>query len=383
MTSKKDDFGSRFKNVKEMMSKLQLEEAIKNLKDLLADTAYKSYEGLLVGELGQAYFLGGNASLAIQETIRAINICRADKDVEGINAYFENLIEMYRYDDKTKEAADTCESFVGFLKAIGDVQKATKHIAWAKRIRNGEPLNRIVVRIGGLELELDELKDINLKDFSGNLQLIYKRNKISLPSCTTWMNIGKQKGSAGDFEGAIKAFRIAANFDKFSPDPKYEEGYTLMQLCRFDEALESYKECERLAPSWYNVRSDLYLAQQLSKGAISKDDFPIYNALKEGMISDLSVIDKLLKLYPHFGGLYLLKGTKLSDANHKQEAITILREGLKHVTEDAETHSKILTQLAVCLPEGKEKESLIDEAIKLNGSIFNSAAVLIQKILGK
>jgi len=156
----------------------------------------------------------------------------------------------------------------------------------------------------------------------------------------------------------------------------------LCRLCRFDEALESYKECERLAPSWFNVRSDLYLAQQLSKGAISKDDFVVYNSLKEGIINDLSLIDKLLKLYPHFGGLYLLKGTKLSNANKKKEAEAIFREGLKCVKEDQETHAKILTQLALCLPEGKEKENLINEAIQLNGSIFTSATALIQKILG-
>lgn len=77
------------------------------------------------------------------------------------------------------------------------------------------------------------------------------------------MDQGKKFGSQSKFEQALQAFRKAAEADPLSPDPKYEEGYTLLFLGKYKEAVEAYQKCKELAPGWFNVNFDLIIATML------------------------------------------------------------------------------------------------------------------------
>ncbi len=64
----------------------------------------------------------------------------------------KNMVEVYRYMDNGKEASFWCDKLGKWYDEVGEHILASQAFRRAKRIRDGEPLNRIVVCIHELLL---------------------------------------------------------------------------------------------------------------------------------------------------------------------------------------------------------------------------------------
>jgi tetratricopeptide (TPR) repeat protein len=69
----------------------------------------------------------------------------------------------------------------------------------------------------------------------------------------------------GKYKEALECFQKAHQIDVYAPEPMYDEATTLLQLGRYQTALEAYKLTEQLAPGWYKVRLYIWLTEMLVK----------------------------------------------------------------------------------------------------------------------
>jgi tetratricopeptide (TPR) repeat protein len=108
------------------------------------------------------------------------------------------------------------------------------------------------------------------------------RNRGVLPRAKQIMDRGMYLGSAGQFEQALQLFIEAGTIDGYNPDAPYQQGFTLMKLGRYHEAVVALRHAERLAPGWYHVGSNLWLAEAAAN-----------NRLPGSLINDILVLDDL------------------------------------------------------------------------------------------
>jgi tetratricopeptide (TPR) repeat protein len=151
------------------------------------------------------------------------------------------------------------------------------------------------------------------------------------------MDRGMYLGSAGQFETALKMFIEAAAIDPYNPDPSYQQGFTYMKLGRYNEALAAYRITERLAPGWYHVAANLWLAEAA-----------VTNRCPSSLINDMLVLEDLdspsmkealamalLERHNDVGALYLSYAEAARDHETSPRAPevieTILRNGIAKV----------------------------------------------------
>src|SRR5207248_10873000 len=110
--------------------------------------------------------------------------------------------------------------------------------------------------------EIDEIGSVEGK----RVRFIFERNRITLRPAEQLTRQGEQAGSEGRHDEALACFGGAAQADGFDPHARYLAGFALLHLKRYPEAIESYQTAEELAPGWFHVRANLWLAQQLASG---------------------------------------------------------------------------------------------------------------------
>ena len=117
--------------------------------------------------------------------------------------------------------------------------------------------------------ELDEIGCV--EGIEGKRVLfVFERNRITLHPAEELTRRGMDLGSQGHREEALALFREAAQADPYDPHAHYQEGYTLLQLQRYPQAIESYQATEQLAPGWFDCRNNLWLTEQLALGKLQR-----------------------------------------------------------------------------------------------------------------
>lgn len=362
----------------ELMGELRYSEARQLLTDLLIDvrglrgSGADHYLPITLGQLGECYFQSGEADKAVGPWQQALALCRQHGDAEGVAAYLGNLYEAHRYLGQAEPAAACAAELADVLEQQGQPAEAARHRQQAAIVRAGEPLNRIVALVNGRRYDPDEAPTVR----DGKVQFLYERNRITLQPAVVQIRRGEELGSAGRYEEALEAFRAAAHADPFDPQSRYEEGLTLLCLGRYAEAVEIYEAAERLAPGWFNCRSDLWLARQLALGTLDHGVFLALRRLEDDTSLDAAakvrLAEEALRQAPRVALLHLFLGRSLADGGRPKDAESAYRQGLACV-EDPDVKTRLLLNLGVVVKSPEERTRLLQEARALNGNLTAAA----------
>jgi tetratricopeptide (TPR) repeat protein len=162
----------RLQKGKELMESLRYEEAIvllsDNLRDLVRlDTKDRGVDRTLAvtyGFLGDCFFQSGEAEKALGPTETALELCERIGDTDGVCTYLGNLYEVCRYLGKSESAAAYAERLGELYEKQGRVPEAARQRKRAKLLRQGEPLNRVVMDFRGETFELNDIPKLDLRD---------------------------------------------------------------------------------------------------------------------------------------------------------------------------------------------------------------------------
>ena len=348
-----------------------------SLSDGMEGPALKPLLSVTYGLLGQTYFHQGRAAEAFDLVLKAQTMCQEQNDLEGVLAYTTALYQITRYTGHIEEAAACCDALADVLTSIDRKGEAD---AWRKKaleIRKGEPLNRVQVVINGVTRELDELQGVELGDAAKTqMQFHFKRNRITPTAAEQCCRNGMLLGANGRFEDAVKEFQNASKLDPFDPEAHYKRGFTLLQLRQYNDAVTAFHATEKLAPGWFQCRSDLWLAQQLASKRYPHSVFDSLCYLADGKDELQRKIEKAqawIDKHPDFAPFYLYLGQNLQEKNEPAAAKEAYIKAME-LAEDDDLRTRVLVSLAIGLPpESEERTKYLEEAIKLNGNLLSAA----------
>lgn len=339
----------------------------------LTGNAVDEYLPKTQARLGVCLFHLGDTAGALPPLMQALEGCRRQGDHEGVSAYLESLYEIHRYRGEAEDAARCLEERATLREQLGERAGAERDGVQAKIVRAGEPLCRLQVEVSGKILELDEVTSLE-----GGARFLFTRNRQSRLGCTRAIDEGVSRGDAGDFEGALAAFRRAANEDAFDPWPSYHAGVTLLHLHRPQEAVASYAKTEELAPGWYHCRADRWMAEQLAAGTMDHAQFELVRGLVDGeMPPERALLEARRGIERQdLGVLRLMAGKALQRLGRRSEAEAEYRQGL-NIAEEPDIRTRLLTALGGHLADGLERHQLLAEAGALQGNLVAAAAATL------
>ncbi|HEY4000847.1 MAG TPA: tetratricopeptide repeat protein [Candidatus Xenobia bacterium] len=360
---------------RELMAKFHYQDALQLLAPVVdANPEPTEVRAVLLGLAGEALFFGGGNPESVERTLgEAFEICRRLGSQEGQIAYLSSLYEADRYHGYTTKAMQ-CLKHLATLWQSRDPMQSRICRRQAEVISAGEPLNRIVVRIGQHELEIDDLP-MPLPN-EAKLDFIFRRNRISMRPCQAMCDMGKHLGRQADYGQALKAFDAAAGSDPYDPDPHYQKGYTLLLTGRYAEAAEAFDVTEQLAPGWYNCRSDGWTARALAAGHMTLDLYQQINQLEEGSGDKVRLAQALQPQASDWGLFWLHYGKALQQRNQVDKAREAWLQGLVARHED-EVKTRLLASLATVTESAAERLRLAQEAVALNGHLVSAAGARI------
>jgi tetratricopeptide (TPR) repeat protein len=376
----------RFEEARNLTGDGRLGEAALILSDVLIDVGQfidsksqsKGAEQLLAatyGLLGQCQFHTGRADHSLPALTQALKLCEQVGDQEGIGIYLLNLYEVHRYRGDANAAAPFADRLSAFHQKAGPAGLARRYAKLAEIVRNGEPLTRIVFRIGAEVWEAGELK----KFPEGKIQFEFARNRLELMPAARMNEDGCKLGAAGKYDEALDCFRAAAKADKFAPQARYEAAATLALLRRYPQAVESMAEVEPLAPGWFDSRADLWLMEQISAGLLPHEIFLGIRILADGSMPQkekLEIAEGLLQAEPAVGRLHLEYGRILLSVDRDADAAAAFRRGLECV-QDVDVKSRLLLSLALNSQDTQEKKQLLNRVIETDGNLNATATARI------
>lgn len=378
----------RLRQARALMEEARYEDAREVLEPTLAEarategTGADHYLALTEGFVGTCLLEGGSPREALPHLEEALALCEKQPDVEGILTYLGSLCELHRYLGHPEEAAAYADRAAACAEEQGRQPDAARYREQARRARAGEPLSRVVVQIDDHRCELDEVP----VPVEGSVQFVFERNRPSLNRCTMLTQRASELGSAGRYEEALELFRQAARVDPLDPQPRYEEGLTLLCLSRYEEASQAYEATERLAPGWFHCRSDLWLSRKLAAGRLDQCTFELLRILEDGPIEPLEKVrlaTQALEEHSDLPLLHLSLGTSLAALGRNQEAETALRSGL-NCDPEPDVETRLLVQLGTIVQSPDEKQALLRRAIERNGNLTAAAmaAVILRNSVG-
>ena len=364
------------------------DRAIDRLENILIETrelrgpGMEKYVPITHGRLGILTFGRGRVELARGHFETALRLCREYRDDDGVRAYLNSLYEVHRYLGDAARAADCAGESATAHEAAGDRDTAARLRRQAAIVRAGEPLLRVKLTIDGRPCEVDDVAAPRLTN--AGVQFNFERNRIDLALAKNIAARGQQLGSAGKYLESLAEFRAAADVDPHSPIPHYDVGFSLMHLERYSDAAESYETCERLAPGWFNCRSDGFLAREFARGrwphpvfvAITLEDAgPKVLAPKE----KLAIATRAAEMAPDLARVHLLRGRTLESMNRTADALTAYREGLACADEDPDTKTRLLLHLGALADAPVEKRALLQQASSLGaeGNLIAATMALV------
>jgi tetratricopeptide (TPR) repeat protein len=342
-------------------------EAVRLLRGGDADRMH----AIALGALAECHFHRGAAREGIAPAQAAHSLCWQNQDREGVLAYTGMLYELHRCVEAVRSAAFYARQRADLLKQAGDEAQARRLQRLAALVEMGEPRNRVVASIDGADYELDEVPKGN----SGSIELRFVRNRRSLAPVEALVRQGEALGTRGQFDQAAEVLKRAAAMDPHDPEPRYKLGLTLLYSRRYAEAIEQYRSVEALAPGWYQVRTDLWLAERLFEGALPHEAFVALVSL-EGS-SDLAGKEALarewLRALPDFAPLHHALGRVLAALGRPAEAGESYDRGLQ-LAREPDLMTRLLVARAMIEPqESPLRAELLGRASALNGSLLAGA----------
>jgi tetratricopeptide (TPR) repeat protein len=376
----------RLGQAQQLMAELRYREARDLLADVLIDvrdlkgTGADTYLPITHGHLGDCYFQSGEADKAIPHLEQALHLCEQNGDREGVVAYLGNLYEVHRYLGRPEAAATYAERLATALAEQGRPAEARRYRREAAIVRAGEPPNRVVAVVDGARYELDEVGEVQGK----RIQFVFERGRVTLRPAAELTRRGEELGSQGRDEEALALFRDAARADPFDPHARYQEGYALLHLQRYPQAVESFQAVEELAPGWFHCRTQLWLAQQLALGNLGYDTGVAVLVLEDSPFppaEKVSLAEQVLSRAPDLAPAHLLLGKNLAQLGRVPEAQAAYRRGLACAAEP-DVKARLLVELGVLTEDKQERAALLREAQALNGNLVATAqATLALKAL--
>lgn len=370
---------TRWESALEQSAKLMGEHRYDEAAELMraALSAVEGFQGpgidvylpVTLGRLGECLFHTGDAEGAIGPTERALALCEAQRDDDGIVAYLGNLVEIHRYRGEAGAAASCLDRLAGELDRLGRSRNAASRRRHAALIRAGEPRCRVVAQVDGEPIEIADLPGMN-----GRIQFFFARDRIALGPSELAAKLGEEAAQRGDHPRALELFRKAIAADRLDPWPRYHEGMTLLHLRRYEEAVASYRVTEELAPGFYHCRADRWLAERLAAGTIDHAMFSRLRALLDGDLPAPRVCALGLEALKHqeLGVLHLLVGGALVKLGRDDEGEAAYRRGLA-MAEEPDVRTRLLVALAGRTADSTERARLLHEAVDLGGNLVAAA----------
>ncbi len=371
----------RIREVRSLMESVRYQEARAVLADLSDEVGKSTGSGsdrtlsTACGLIGECYFQEGQAEQAIEHTKKALHYAQRRNDIEDVVTYLTGLYEICRYLGRTGAAADMAARLAQLLLERGKDSEAARYRKQARLVRADEPLNRVVVMIDDHRYELDELPQAEV----GEVQVLFERNRVSLRSSLVLTEEGITLAQEGRYDEALELFKDAGKADRFNPAPKYQEGFSLLHLRRYREAAEAFQATEALAPGWFHCRSFLWMARQLARGNIDHRIFVFLRMLEDGpapLPDKVREAQRVLAMGFEYPLLYLLHGEHLLGLKRTEEAGEMFRKGLA-VAIEPEVRSRLLVNLAFVQESQAEKKRLLRAVVKIDGNLFAQAVATL------
>lgn len=310
---------SALRQASELMDKLRFAEAVKILEPYLVTGYHGSqegadqYQGTTLGKLGECEFQLGHFDKADAHLRKALALCQSQQDWEGVYANLGHLYELDRYRGKPDLAQSHAAALCTALRAQG---KDTTRANYNSRTSHAPPV-RVVAVLAGVQMEIEELPPAT---DPAQVSLRLERNRPTLALAAALNAEGRQAYAQGNYASALESFSKAAQLDAYEPDCRYLAGFCLLHLKRYAEASASFKQLERLAPGWAQLRHDSWLAQELAAGHMSHDLWLLELEFWQAAPLSLERVIQALSQYPQHAPLHFAKGLALQALGKAAEA---------------------------------------------------------------
>jgi tetratricopeptide (TPR) repeat protein len=361
-----DKLYERLGQARSLTQQLKLEHALKATLMVLEDAQGEGTElfelrAFAIGDMAQLYFFRREFEEAERAVKLAWTMCRELRDLEGMENHREGLFELLRYLDRRAEARELALEQAQFLQSLKLSEAAS---AWQKRADTvvGEPLLRVQAYFHDQCYELEQLP---LRQ-DGSLHIAFRRNRITLFPAQVSTKAGRALAEKGQIAEARKQFQQAQDADRYDPESRMLLGLLFMDEGNYTEAVAQWEECERLAPGYFHVRSDLWFARQLADGKMPRSHWQIWRQLEDGHLEPLQKLELAGKL-PLAEGTYH-KGQALQQLGRKPEAKACFEAALAQAPEP-HLRTRILLQLGGL--DGDRE--VLQQAIDTNGCLVSAA----------
>lgn len=364
-------------DARSFLEEAQYDEAINRAREAmqllsgLEGPGVQYYMAVIHGTIGDAHFHGGVAERAVEPLTKALTLCDASRDMNGVASYLGSLHEVHRYLGNREESAGFAERLADLLDQSGNA--AAAHFRKkAAQVRAGEPLNRVIIQTETQTYELDEIVD---QPPSGRFRFVFERNRIAVGGCVHHLSLGRAHAAKGDYSEALEEFRAASRIDPFDPDPHYNRALCLLDSGQFDEAVKAYETTEALAPGWFHCRGDLWIAQKLASGEMTHDTYWVIRDLEDGSEEPAGKVARAraaLEDAPDCAPLWLLLGKSLFAMDERDEAVAAYRRGLQCVEDDAH-RTRLLTAIGAVSSDLDVRREVLTQAVQLNGNLVAGA----------
>jgi tetratricopeptide (TPR) repeat protein len=212
-------------DAKRLTAEGRTDEAMTVLNELLTEiegiqgNAAEHYRPAILGSLGVALAKAGRREEAIATTRRALDLCRATGDEEGIKAYTNNLKILGTFDIPRSSG----DRSVWTVAVEDDSGNTLTEEQWASEM-------------GHVKWEVHGGPEVP-------------------PKAKALHQAGRDAGQRKDFETALRLFTEAAALAPAWPYPIYDRAFTHLLQGDLDAALADYNKVLQLAPEgFYAVR---------------------------------------------------------------------------------------------------------------------------------
>ena len=331
--------------------------------------------GLVAGRIGHCLFQTLQAEAALARFEESSDLCGQADDQQGIRVHLGNRIEALRWLDRHREAAPLAARLADLLEKDGAAIDAARWRSRSRVMANGEPLLRATFKVGDRVFELDELPG----GFSGRGDVLFERNRFALLRCELLTREGTSHAEAGRYEKALASFAAAMKADPFEPQPHYETAFTHLLHQRYDQAIESYERTHQLAPGWFQVRSQTWLARQLQAGRFHSTVPMALRHLEAAPPREGTELGGVLTgAFPDLPGAWALLADHLQKLGRAQDAEVAIRSGLA-CAEDIDVRTRLLVSLAAL--DNTRHRAELEEAAALNGNLTAGALARVLLVL--
>jgi tetratricopeptide (TPR) repeat protein len=340
------------------------------------------YLPITLGMLGSAHFNVGRVEDAAEPTRRALAICEATGDVEGVVAYLTNLHEIERWRGEVESAAGLADR-LGEALRDGDPARARRYVERARRLRAGEPLVRVVVVPDNeaTAVELDQLHELG--DEPKRMTFAFERNRVTLGAAAALAEQGRTEAERRELEAALQLFDRAAAIDPHDPEPHYQAGMCLAELGRFADAVQRWEGVEARAPGWYRVGEDRALAAKIEAGQLDPHVLRIVRELEDGgrpPRAKIALAQSAIERYGDLARIHHALGKAHFAVGELDEAARAWLRA-QQTADDPGIETRALTDLGATAVDPAQGHRLLHRAVDLAGDLVAAAQARVMLYL--